>query len=390
MLTDLLLKYFFRVEKDRVVFLGSKTQKGSMIAILKSKSLWNQESKLNKLKSIFKFKWTPTKKILQSNAKAAFMDDIFGTPKDYAEELCRLMAWHNSRDWSLDQLTELDIEKSEGLDGMSIMTRLRHRELSSFSLNLNLGERTPLMCGLVYPMVVKIPVISLRYCLDIHSAYAFNEIRKANHPQADSIIAYLYEVLFIQHKIAISLHEYIRLLNYTETQKKESLFINSELNAIMTADTVFSYLKASIEKIIVVLGLIYGITNLDSKKTHKAKLDTLNKNIPQSVTKSYYYELIAEFISSENLDELNSYRSGLLHKKGISDLQPHTYIGKTKESESLRKVFLVLIEQHSKNTAVLIGVLALLTDSLVTLDPPSVSIEEILNATLFATTPKKE
>lgn len=84
-----------------------------------------------------------------------------------------------------------------------------------------------------------------------------------------------------------------------------------------------------------------------------------------------------DLFSSDNLDELNSYRSGLLHKKGIADLQPHTYVDKKADSLPLLKIFNVIHEQHSKNTTALIGALALLTDKLVELDFPDVKFEEI-------------
>ena len=83
------------------------------------------------------------------------------------------------------------------------------------------------------------------------------------------------------------------------------MLIKAELSAIIGAETIFSYLKASIEKTMVVLGLIYGIKNLDSKKTHKAKLEALDKGIPENAKKQFYYSFIMEFIKSENLDELN-------------------------------------------------------------------------------------
>jgi hypothetical protein len=65
------------------------------------------------------------------------------------------------------------------------------------------------------------------------------------------------------------MHEYLRLTDYANRQKNESLFINAEINAIMIADLVFSYLKASIEKSIVLLGLTHNIDNLDSKRLIK-------------------------------------------------------------------------------------------------------------------------
>ncbi|MBA3682141.1 MAG: hypothetical protein H0W73_13430 [Bacteroidetes bacterium] len=372
---DFLLKYYFRVEKETPVFLGTKTQKGSIFVVIRNNEIWRKESFRKKLKCLASSKWTPNEVMLQDCAKKIFMKNIFGTKSDYADKLFELMSWHNSRDWNFEEMSDLDIVKSSGLYSTTVLTRLRYRSTSK-NLNLNLLDYAPLMCKLSNPMVVKIPIISFQYFLDIHSAFTFNSIRKSKHENAEDLISYLYDVLFLQQKIAVSLHEYLRLIHYVEAQKDMALFTTAEINAITAADLVFSYLKASIEKSIVILGLTHGIRNIDSKKTHQAKLNALMA-LPKEIIDNYYCQFVMEFIKSENLDELNIYRSGLLHKKGISDLQPHSYVGKQSENVPLKKIFQILHEQHSKNTIALIGVLAILTDELVRLDPPNMSFSEI-------------
>ena len=360
--------------------LSEDGKKGAMMAIVQVDGIWEKESFRNKLKSIVTLNWNPSKEILYPIIKRTFMDEVFGQENDYGEELFKLSVWHHAQPWNLTSLTDFDIARTEGLNSMSVMVRLSHREGTSYLLNLNLGERAPQMCFLVYPMIVKIPVISLQYFIDIDSAFAFNEIRKSGHPQSNDIISYLYDTILIQQKIANSLHEYIRLMYYNQTKKNEALFIRAELDCIRNADLVFSYLKATIEKAIVLLGLTHEILNLDAKKTHKSKLDALEKGLPNTIKQQGYFEFIWEAIKSESIAELNNYRSGLLHKKGISDLQPHNYVGESPESIPLLKIFNVLLEQHARNTAVLLGVMALLTDKLVQLDPPSITQEELFNS----------
>lgn len=364
------------MEDELVVTMGSKTQKGSLFMPVKTEYIWDEEPILKKAKSILKLKWNPTELIIQKIAKELYMVDVFGNENDYSEELFKLIGWHNSRDWNLNDLTKSDIEKADALESMTILTRLRYEKTSDI-LHLNLKEKVPFMCLLARPMIVKIPVVSLQYFLTIHSNFAFNSIRKAKHPQSDSLIDYLYEILYLQQKTAISLHEFLRLVDYSEKHKNEALFITAEINAIMSADLVFSYLKATIEKIIVLVGLTHGITNLDSKPKHKAKISALKESLPEKLFEIYYVQFMFEFFSSENLDELNNYRSGLLHKRGIADLQPHNYIDKKANTVPLKKIFSVLHEQHSKNSAALLGALAMLTDKLVELDFPEIKFEEI-------------
>ena len=83
------------------------------------------------------------------------------------------------------------------------------------------------------------------------------------------------------------------------------------------------------------------------------------------------WEAIETFVSPANLEELNNYRNGLLHKKGLGLLQPHSYVGKGIEEVQFRELFLDLHAQHTRNSIVIICALAILTDKLVELDPPT-------------------
>ena len=382
MLTKLLIKYLFRQENEFIVFLGSEMQPGSLFAILDTRRLWAKESFAKRIKSLLKLKWIPSEEIIQDTTKEVFIKSTFGDYLDYGDELFKINAWHNSRKWTFDNNTNEDLKKSESLNAVAVAIRTDHRRGTSKYLNLHIAKHAPQMCILLHPMVVKVPVVSIRYYLEIHSAFVFNEIRKANYSNSNDLISYIYELQFIQQKIALSLHEYLRLIDYNE-KKKTDMLLRAELSAITIAENVFMYLKASVEKIIVIIGLIYGIKNIDSKKTHKSKLDALYNAIPARAKNLFYCDFILEFIKSENIDDLNAYRNGILHKKGISDLQPHNYVRQNPQSIPLRKIFKVLIEQHSKNTAVLIGVYAMLTDELVITNPPNIKKEVIPSMLAF-------
>ena len=379
-LTDGFLKLFFRKDKELVFMLSDEGKPGALMAVLQTHDIWKRESFRAKFLSLLKFHWEPTKSVVFPVIKQTFMNDVFGQEADYGEELFKLGVWHHAQSWNLTSLTDFDKSRAEAVESMSIMVNLRHREGTSPFLNLNLGERVPEMCALTYPMVIKIPVTSLQYAIRIDSPFAFNEIRKSNHPQADGIIAYLYDLMLIQQKTAISLYDFLKMIDYSEKNKKENLFINAELDSIMNAELLFSYLKSTIEKAIVLLGLTHEIVKLDEKKTRKDKLNALEKGIPEKVKEQYYYPYVWELIKSENISELNNYRSGLLHKRGISDLQPHNYIGENPEQVPLRKIFQVIIEQHAKNTVLILGILTMLTDKLVHLSPPDFTVQELYAA----------
>jgi len=279
------------------------------------------------------------------------------------------MVDHHSRTWDFSALGNEDLRRARALESMTVLTDLRFHGIASHpSLNLNLAQRVPQMCALVHPMVIKIPVISLRYFLRIHSRFAFTAIRQSSHAQADDIVAYLYELLFLQQKIAISLLEFLRLAAYARIQKNEAQLINAEINAIIGADAVFSYLKASIEKTVSLVAHTHGMKGMDEKKTHASKLSALRRELPQVVQETPYFQFLFESISSENLDDLNRYRSGLLHKKGIADLQPHNYVEIKARDLPFMKVFELLHDQHAENTSTLLCALAMLTDELVRIE----------------------
>lgn len=181
MIADFLIKHLFGLEDEIVVMIGSKTQKGSLFVAVKTKQLWEKEDLKNKLRAIFSLSWTPPKSLIKEAAKPIFMLDLFGKTSDYGDKLFDLIAWHNCREWDLTAMTESDTNKADAIESMTIMTRLRY-EQSADILHLNLLDRVPFMCFLTHPMIVKIPVVSLQYFLNIHTHFAFNSIRKAKHP----------------------------------------------------------------------------------------------------------------------------------------------------------------------------------------------------------------
>ena len=377
MILELILKYWFRQDKELGVLLGPVRQKGSPIAFVGTEKIWTQETFTKKLKSLISFKWQPSEHLLDRISREVFYEQIFGYPSDYNSELFKINYWHNSKEWDLSSLTDEDTKKADSLDILAIALSNKHRNITSNYLHLHLFDKVPIVCTLLHPMVVKVPVTSIQYCIEIHNAFAFNEIRYSEIENSDNIISYIYELQNLQIKTALSLHELIYLIDYNEKNKGKALLIQAEISAISEAESIVNYLKATIEKIIVILGLIFNLKNLETKKTHKAKLDALDKVIPEKVKTLFYYELIEDLIKSESIEELNNFRTGLLHKKGISNLQPHSFVGQEAKDAPLKQTLSFLIEQHSKNSAVLISTYALLTDKLVELKRPSIKFEDL-------------
>ncbi|MBK7465914.1 MAG: hypothetical protein IPJ43_03355 [Saprospiraceae bacterium] len=160
-------------------------------------------------------------------------------------------------------------------------------------------------------------------------------------------------------------------------KKKEIIMHKSEIDSTSEIDLIVIYLKAMVEKIISLVGYTFGIKNLESKKEHKKRVILLIKHLPEKVKLLTYYEFLIEQLSANQLEKLNNYRTGILHKKGIAKNQPQEFYATNDGYKTLVEMFQFLFEQHCKNSLVLIASAALLTDELVKLDKPKFELIEI-------------
>lgn len=377
-MTDFLLRRVVHAPADVFVTMGPEPQPMAIGACLQSRALWRAQPWRAQVASLVRRRWEPSPDLIQRVAQETFTAEVFGGAEDFGDHLGHLLTWHHARVWDLSGLTEDDAARAGALESFSILTRMRLRPAHTHpALRLTLFTRAPFICVLAYPMIAKIPVMSIRFFLDVQVTFAFASIRRSGHPHADDLIAYLYDLLFLQQKIAIALFEFVRLTGFADVQKGTAGLINAEVNAIMQADLIFAYLKATVEKILALVAATYGVTGLDGKKTHAKRLTALRNALPEQAAHTSYGAFLLDVVTSENLDDLNSYRSGLLHKKGVADLQPHNYVGVGPRDAPFDRVFRVLHEQHAKNTAALLAALALLTDDLVRRDPPPFSPVDI-------------
>lgn len=370
--TDWLIEKYFGLEKEIIFHLGPGPAVGTLFVNMPTKQFWERESVATKIKSILAKRWSPKELYLQQTAGEILATEVFGSDQDYGEQLYANLVWFYHKQWKPDQLSSKDLEKAEALEAMTLLTRLRLGKDYIPLMALKMKTRSELVCGLTHMMLIKIPVISFQFFLDIDCRFSFHSIRKARHPQADDLIAFLYDLLAIQQKIAVSFHELLLNLNIRDKKSESTVMTHSVVNAVMNAEQILTYLKASIEKTVSLLAYIFSDVRIEDLKTHKKRINKLNLMIPDKVKKNDYYDLIREFISSDNLEKLNSIRSGLLHKKGLASLQPHSHYGEEKNTSKLKELFIQLHDQHAVGTAVLLCTLAILTDDLVDRDKPEI------------------
>ena len=368
---DAYLALLSRSREPYLVVVGGLEQKSALVAVIPPRLIWSRESLATKLRALGRLRWHPSSEATSLATAVFLQDEVFGGLDDFGPQLIRLWEMHGALKWEFGALLPPDLSRAEALEAHTCVVRGQlNRFDSDPPLNLKLARRQIELCHLAYPMVCKVPIVSFRNFLEVHSRFAFARIREARHPQSDGVIAIVYELLFLQQKTALALNHLVERAATSHTTKGDSLIHLEELESLLGVDLLVSYLKATVEKTLNLVALTHGIVNLDTKKTHKAKLATLVERIPKVARETAYFDFVLEMVSSGRLSELNDYRTGLLHKRGIGELQPHSFFRADPASTALRTVVVFLVEQHASNTAALVAALALLTDELVRLHPP--------------------
>jgi len=362
----------YRPEDVVQVVFGRTPPRGGVTACVPAGTMWSHEPLHHKYRSILSDSWRPSKSALRTAGVNCILEDLVGEEADFGPDLVRTILWHHDQDWPFDALTDADSRKADALERFSVLARIEFRDFGHSwpPLNLSLAKRCFALQGLVYPMAVKIPLISVRYYVDWIPSCAFQAVRAAGHPRADGIVSYLYELLFLQQKTGVCLLDFLRLGKENREHKGDASLTQYELRQILCADLLITYLKASLEKTIMLLGEVFEVKGLEGRKTHKSRLKALYDGTPKRAWSTLYADLLSEMIDSRSFEALGRLRSGLLHKRGVSRLQPHSFSSVEPREGTDLEVFAELHEQHSKNSAALIAALAMLTDDLVRRDPP--------------------
>ena len=361
--------------EDFVVPMSAPVKKGSLTAIVYAKDLWDKHPLSYRLKSLLKGVFQPSDEILFTEAESVLLESHFGSDSDFGRVLLQLTVAKETLPPMDDKVySELDADRAHALQVMAYQHTNKLRQIeSNFPLGLSLVDYGVEFAFLTVPMTVAVPVHSIRWFIDIDYLRAMFNIRRAIPDRGDQVGDYLYEVCILQVKTSAALDKIREATAETDSDKSDSLFGSSEIDIIVATDSVISYLKATTEKILMLLASAYGIPNLDSETKHKKRVAKLQKHLPNWTRKAYYFDTIWELLSADNLESLNNFRTGLLHKKGVSQLQPHSFVGIRPEDQPSRNLLQFSHEQHRRNSLALLCVLALVVDEIVQKKEPSFS-----------------
>jgi hypothetical protein len=372
-----ILRLLARQSEDPIVYL-SPLGVGTLFVRVPLAEVWRKTPSSVRIGAVLRLRWHPDEKEIDAIGRASMCWSLFGDHADFGPPLLMLTSWRASECSMPPVSSDQDELKAEALEASGILTRIRIGEAHDHGqLALGLACTAPFVCDLVFPLSVKTPVLALRTHLEVDARFAFRSVREANHPLADNIVAFLYELLLLQQKTVATLDEFLRAADYARRHKRQSMLIVAELNATMFAETVFMYLKATIEKTLALVGNTLGLPQIENYKEHKKRVEALRRHLPEPMQTLPYVAYLLELLASENHRDVNAFRSGILHKKGIADLQPHSYVSTHPDQSPLWAVFSVMKEQHMKNTAALIAALAILTDDLVERCQPRTTLADL-------------
>ena len=340
---------------------------GTPMVTIRLKEIFHNQTLLHKMHSLLS-EVKVTEEEIKSLSYTYFINEIFGDVEDFGVHLFLVNHMRLSEDTFIkDFLTEGDQKRAEAISTFSFVTARQIQEHYIYPpLNLQMAKDDFAYCSLTIPMTTMVLVHSIRFHIELNCFYTFAAIRRSPHPYKDDLISFLYEISNLQLKTSLSIFEFHK--KCAESQKlrkveKANFAYNDDLFSIMDSDKIVSYLKATIEKIIAFIGIIFGIEGIDNKKRHVQRVNLLNEKLKERTKNTPYGILLLEYIKSENLEELNNYRTGILHKKGSSKMQPHSYIGIDNFDElPLRDLLDFFKHHHFMNSKVYLGALAMLAD----------------------------
>ena len=297
-------------------------------------------------------------------------DEIFGNEDDFGEQLCTINIEVSKKQWDAEKyLTEKDLQRAKAILTSNLLIRNRFIGFHSIPpINLYMYRDHPEICSIIPAMTPYVLVQSIRYFVDLNPYYTFCAIRKSQHEKKESLIALLYDLLDAQAKTANSLLDYIELGYAVQQEKRESAFTKEELDLEGKATYLIAKLKAFIEKLMALVGAIYGDLSIDSLKKHGYRVKKIKSLVETNYGTIPYHDLFFDYIKAETFEFLNNYRNAIFHKKGASDMQPHSFVGKEFDETPIRKLLELFIKHHQMNAIALISALGIMTDKLVRME----------------------
>lgn len=300
--------------------------------------------------------------------------EIFGGRPDFGDLLIILNRNKETLGWNVEDFTPDQAAKTKALAYQGEVTRnlFAGRNFKP-PINLELGKAVPHLRYLLWAMSPKVLVRSVRFFVDINPYYTFGKVAKSGHPNAQELINYLYEIVNVQQKTAHKIYDFVSHASKSIAERKNeagTVFLKDDLDAVSQAESAIAYFKASVEKIMALVGATHGIHNLSSRKKHSQRLSLLKRKLEEcQVADTEYKELMLMFFSEDHLKDLNEYRTQILHSRGRAQFQPHTFANKKEASElPFSEILAFLLSYHQKISIALICALAMLTDELMKIE----------------------
>lgn len=365
-------KIRFRDPQDLIVVLGKLAENGSL-AVLYHYSIWKELTFIQKIKATFSEEWPPKEFDHSTMAHEVFLDEVFGGRGIVPLLLFDIAQQRETLHTEFNFLTESDLDKARGINASAHMLFRKYKPIhSNPRFDIEIGD-DHFFQELLINISSKFPIYNIRYFLHVNVFFAFDEIRRLKIDKDDELIDALYDLLYIQQKISSSLFECVNMMAKIQSDKvnqKNTYLIYEQIKLGKELESIIVMQKATIEKMIALLSLVYSSQANNEVKRNDSRLKKLDQNIPEEWKNSEYYKFLFDHLKREGYADLEELRTKILHWVGDERLQPHYYSKRTSE-ENLHfnlEIYGEVMKFHHLNTLALISSLALITDKLMSLE----------------------
>lgn len=374
-LEKVIYKVRFHNSKNILVPFG-EFQENCKIAVLPHLDVWSELTTKQKFTAFFSNAWPPKDFDFKPLAKITFLMEIFGGLGSIPDLLYDIALQRESSILQYKFLTESDREKAISLNSSAQMLLNKYKNFYSnppYYLELE-GEDgvDPEFLELLVNISSKFPIINLTYFVNVNCLFAFDEIRRVGFESADEAINLIYDILYIQQKISSSLFETVIYMKSVRKDKldEKNYLIYDQIRLGKELEIIIINEKATIEKLIGLVSLLYTSKSATTKKGNDSKLKMLEKSIPERWKESEYSKFFFRHSNRDGYLSLEELRTNIVHLAGDERLQPHFFAKKSEEELLLLniEIFTEVHKYHESNTMAIVSALAMVTDVLMELE----------------------
>ena len=346
--------------------------RGLPLACVYSRGIWDNLPFRTRLRSIAAGRWSPDPLEVFRAGISVIQHDAVGYEGDGARLV--LNSWQTTPE--LEGADSIGADRRAGALAMSASCARSVLSQEYQHLGLNLLDTWPELADLIVPTATAVPLRSLRWFVEPCPYEALGRMRSSTHEHAETLEDYFCDLIFLQHKLVVNIAHIDSTLRHAMALPDDTVFDWTLLSLAGLIEAMIVYEKSLAEKLVVYLCYLKGVPGVEKFKKQRQRLARLDAALDQEGL--FYHRIVMDALSAEALERLNSYRNGILHKRGLASLRPDRLSDTTTRAD-LEGIAEFGREQFRKIAAALVATVAMTTDELVRRAPPENTAAQLLN-----------